>query len=243
MKRIQFRSQGAVSATEAFGPVEGNVPGPFAVKDCALVAIATGERAQSLRELRNVLRDIHPGSVYYHFWGGLLRPRFDNPDYINDFAVWAYYGLHDGALAERLAVIDPTDYPSIEALREKVIDVIEERLDETETVSWSAHDNQFHFIRSQIVVFDTRKRIENPEALVEIIPNMSVGSVFYHFIDARRRSERREDDFRTWMRGLGDSYNELRRRLAEVDPYFVTLAQLRDQLANVFRAYYEGASQ
>ena len=49
---------------------------PFEINDCALVGIATGRRAQSLREMRDILLDIHPGSIYYHFWGGLLRPYF-----------------------------------------------------------------------------------------------------------------------------------------------------------------------
>jgi len=34
---------------------------PFAVKDCALIAIATGVQAYNLRELRDKLTNIHPG--------------------------------------------------------------------------------------------------------------------------------------------------------------------------------------
>ena len=52
---------------------------PFSVKDCALVTIATGKKAQNLKEMREHLLNIHLGSVYHHFWGGLLRPRFDEP--------------------------------------------------------------------------------------------------------------------------------------------------------------------
>ena len=33
----------------------------FAIKDCTLAMVATGRRAQTLRELRDILRDIHPG--------------------------------------------------------------------------------------------------------------------------------------------------------------------------------------
>jgi len=66
---------------------------PFAVKDCALAAISTGQRAQNLKELRERLIGIHPGAVYYHFWGGALRPRFDDPEYNNDFASWARHAL------------------------------------------------------------------------------------------------------------------------------------------------------
>jgi hypothetical protein len=42
----------------------------FAIKDCALTTIATGRRAQTLRELR----DIHPDCIYHHFWETVLRP-------------------------------------------------------------------------------------------------------------------------------------------------------------------------
>jgi hypothetical protein len=67
---------------------------PFAIKDCDLIAIATGMRAQNLRELRDRLTVVHPGCIYYHFWGGLLRPKFTDPEYNNDFAAWVFYGLH-----------------------------------------------------------------------------------------------------------------------------------------------------
>jgi hypothetical protein len=48
---------------------------PFCVKDCALIAIATGTRAQNLPELTERLREVEANSIFYHFWGGLLRPR------------------------------------------------------------------------------------------------------------------------------------------------------------------------
>lgn len=211
---------------------------PFAVKDCALVAIATGHRAQNLRELRDKLVDIHPGSIYYHFWGGLLRPLFDNPEYNNDFAVWARYGLNDLQLAERLAVIDPKDYVDMEDLRRELIDTVEERLDESEWIPWSKSDHGFHFIRSQIVVFDTHKRIERPEELVAVVPKMSASSIFYHFIDARRRSEDGVDDFRAWLGGFGDTYGLLCVDLAAVDPYFITLVELRDEVSAVMRKHF-----
>jgi hypothetical protein len=211
---------------------------PFAVKDCALVAIATGRRAQNLRELRDALRDIHPGSIYYHFWGGLLRPTFDNPEYNNDFAVWARGGLHDQALAERLAVIDPTDYTDLDDIRRELIDVVEERLDENEWIPWSKADNQFHFMRSQIVVFDTSNRISDPEELFDAVPRMSVSSIFYHVIDARRRSVFRVDDFRAWLWGFGDTYRNLCMELGALDPFFSTLTELRRRMSAVFADYF-----
>ena len=41
----------------------------------------------------------------------------------------------------------------------------EERLDETEMVPWAKSDQQFDFIRSQIVIFSTEASIRTPAEL------------------------------------------------------------------------------
>ena len=46
-------------------------------------------------------------------------------------------------------------------LRQELLEVIEQRLDETEIITWAELDTQFHFVSSQIIVFDTRERIED----------------------------------------------------------------------------------
>jgi hypothetical protein len=210
----------------------------FQVQDCVVAAIATGKRAQNLRELRNNLLTIHPESIYYHFWGNLLRPRFDDAEYHNDFAIWSLHALQDAVLAERLGVIDPTEYIDLESLREQVVEVIEERLDELEHVPWSKPDKQFHFVRSQIVVFDTHLRVERPEELAQAMPSVSIGSIFLHFIDARRRTADRVDDFRAWIEDCFDGYEDLNDSLAKLDPFFSGLSELRNELVKVFDSYF-----
>jgi len=212
----------------------------FAIKDCALAILATGYRAQTLGELRNVLRHVHSGCIYHHFWGTLLRPQFSDREYNNDFATWCHRSLHDNRVAERLAVIDPANYPDLEGLRQEVIEVIEERLDETEVMLFARADQQFHFARSVIVVFDTRKLLTAPVELVTALPEMSVGSVFYHFIDARRRYPVAVDDFRAWLAGLGPEYDALCAAIGEVEPYFESLHVLRARLAQLFADHLAG---
>lgn len=213
---------------------------PFEVKDCALAALATGKSAQNLKELRDILIDIDSSSIYYHFWGGLLRPRFDDPEYHNDFASWARHALHDGVLAEKISAIDPVDYSDLEELRKDLIDTVEERLDEIEYIPWCESDQQFHFITSHIVVFNTNKIIDEPEGLIEAIPSMTRSSIFYHFIDARRRTPYSMDDFRAWLYGFGKRYIDLCEILSTVDPFFPTLSELRDELASIVKKYFEG---
>lgn len=211
---------------------------PFAVKDCTLISIATGKEAQNLRELSDRLETIHPGCIYYHFWGGLLRPTFDEPEYQNDFAAWAWRSLHDTYLAERLAIIDPTHFKDLEELRKELLEVIEERLMQSEFVPWARTGQRFKFIRSQIVVFDTGIRIEHPREFGSLIARMSQGSIFYHFIDARRRTERHRSDFAEWLCSFEENdFDGLTKQLDRIDPYFTSLVQLRTEIQSAFKTH------
>lgn len=205
----------------------------FSIKDCALISLATGKRAQNLRELREMIQTIDPESIYYHFWGVLLRPSFDDPEFKNDFASWCRHSIHDDKTAEKLSIIDPTEFDTLDDLRAEIIEVIEERLEEIEFVRWAQPDEQFNFVTFQTVVFDTGNRIEKPSDLPEAIRKMSVSSIFYHFIDARRRPPDRTDDFRVWLRGCGEQYNSICEQIGLVDPFFPSLRELREQLAQV----------
>jgi len=212
----------------------------FKILDCALIAIATGEKAQNLRELRDILKNIHHGCLYYHFWGGLLRPHFDDPEFQNDFAVWASRNLHDSKISEQLSIINPNVFKDMEDLRREVIEIIEERLSESEHVPWVKTGQEFHFVRSQIVIFDTGITYNDPKDLLEIIPNMSLGSIFFHFIDARRRTPDKRNDFSVWLTGFGDKYDGLIEGLDNIDPYFTTLNELRQEINFVFHNYFKG---
>ncbi|HEX2970214.1 MAG TPA: DUF5752 family protein [Bacteroidales bacterium] len=212
------------------------------IMDCALIAIATGIKAQNLRELRDHIKTIHPGCLYHHFWGNLLNPRFDDPEFQNDFAVWTSKHVHELKISERLSMVDPSIYKDIEDLRKEVLEIIEERLYESDYVPWARSGEEFHFIRSQIVVFDTGKSYGDPKDLVEVVPRMSLGSIFYHFIDARRRTKDVRNDFSVWLSAFGDKYNGLIAELDNVDPYFTTLNELRQEINYILSDYFKVAA-
>jgi len=212
---------------------------PFAVLDCALISVATGENAHTLRELRDRLMNTDdPGIMYYHFWDAMLRPRFVDPEFQNDFSAWAWHDLHDRRLAERLAIVNPADFHYMDDLRHKVIDVIEDRMEEPDFNPLIHVEYPFFLMRSQIVVFDTGIRIEHPEEMPQRIEKMSAGSIFYHFIDSRRRTESGENDFSEWLRGINSQYTDLTDKIAAIDPYFNSLTELRNQLATILKAQF-----
>ena len=210
------------------------MPEPFAVKDCALIAISTGRHARNLRELSMHLQDVHIGAIYHHFWGGRMSASFDEPEYQNDFAGWVRHAIHDDELAERLGILDPTNFPDLEELRTEILNLIDERVSNTHHMSWAQADMPFSFNRSQIVILDTHLRIQRPEEFRRYVPEFAAGTVFYHFIDSRRRPPHGEDDFRAWLGEWGPDYDGLRARLSEIDPYFKSLTELKERLVEVF---------
>jgi hypothetical protein len=211
----------------------------FCLKDCNLALIATGIMAESLIELRDHLHRIPTSSLYYHFWGGRLRMSFVHPEYHNDFSWWAHFGLHDDILTERLAIIDPTEYKDIEDLRKRLIQVIENRIAEVDYMPWSRNENRFHFLRSTIIVYDL---CHEPLGCVNsdlktFISKMTPTSVFYHFIDARRRTSDGSDDFSVWLAGFGTQYEELIKKIKLIDPYFLSLSEIRKLLTELFNEH------
>jgi hypothetical protein len=217
----------------AMAVVRSAGPRPFLVRDCALIALATGRKANHLPEFRRDLAEVDASSIYHHFWGGLLQPRFEEREYNNDFAAWVRHGIHDGVLAERLAALDPAPFTDMEALRQELLEQVDARLDEAEYLSWTRATQQFEFLSSQIVVLNTGRELHAPRDLLRAVPEMSTGSIFYHFIDARRRTADGSDDFSGWLGALGDRCASLCAALQGVDPYFGSLTDLRARLVRV----------
>ena len=207
---------------------------PFEIKDCILLVRMSGLLpAVNLRELRDRLAVCTGNVLYHHFCETPLRATFDNPDYRNDFAVWVYQYLGDRALAERLGILDPYEFPSLEELRAEVVDILDERLSELPMVPWARPGDEFLFKEATTVVFDTGERVAKPHELAQAIRGMTNGSIYYHFLEARRRPPVGMDDFSAWLVQGGEAYAPYVKALAGIDYYFHTLLHLR---ADILRA-------
>lgn len=135
-------------------------------------------------------------------------------------------------------MIDPTDHADLESLRRELVETIEEQLDSSDSMTWASREQRFHFVRSQIVVFDTHRVVEHPEHLATAVALMSRSSIFYHFVDARRRTPNSIDDFSTWLSDLdADRYADLCLRLKGIDPFFKTLTETGEELSQTFEEF------
>lgn len=204
---------------------------PFEVKDCALLVRMSGlSPAINLRELRERIAVCSDNVLFHHFCEPLLRPAFDNPDYRNDFAVWVKLYLGDRVLSERLGILDPFSMGSLEELRTVTLDILDERLSEVVAIPSAAPGDEFFFLEATTVVFDTGDRIDSPRELAAAIGGMTNGSIYYHFLEARRRTPVGKDDFTAWLREEEKKNARYIRALESIDFYFHSLSNLKEEI-------------
>ncbi len=210
-------------------------PAPFRFKDCALTILSLGRSAHNLRELRDWIAEVPAQSIAHHCYESLLRPAFDDPEYRNDFALWARRHLHDNVLAERLGGIDLPGTGDIELVRQQILDIIEDRLAEIPHVPSVQPGHEFFFLRSQRVTLETGIEAATPAELAVRIPHLPSGSIFVHFVDARLRPPLLQDDFSVWLEGWGPDYDIYRERLAGIDFHLWSLTELRLRLGRALK--------
>lgn len=206
----------------------------FHVKDCALITRMAGiSSVMNLRELRERLAVCPLESLYHHFCETQIRPSFDDPEFRNDLAVWASRSLGDRVLAERFGILNPYAFHSLEGLRERLVEIVDERASERPNEVWHPASEEFRFMRAATVIFETGQELRTLEELKRAIPLMSQSSVYYHFVEARRRTEDGLDDFSLWLVGLPEDTVDFERGLAGIDFYFLSLRELKRELVKL----------
>lgn len=209
---------------------------PFTINDCTLLTRMSGlPPAINLRELRERVVVCSEDVLYHHFCETPLVPLFDNPDYRNDFAVWSKLQLGDRVLAERLGIIDPYECTSMEALRGMLLDLLDERLSELQTVPSVAPGDEFYLKQATTVVFDTGLQVAEPAQLAAAVERITSSSIYFHFLEARRRPPLGLDDFSAWLAEGGAEWQWMIEALQAVDFYFYSLADLRGMLVRILR--------
>lgn len=124
------------------------------------------------------------------------------------------------------------EYRSLEQLRQHVLDVIEDRLAESPFVPSAAPGHEFFFLASKMVILDTGMRARLPSELAARVPRIPTGSVYYHFVEGRRRPPPMVDDFSAWLAGWGSEYERCRASIAAIDYHLWSLTEMRNPLVS-----------
>src|SRR3972149_4617493 len=100
-------------------------PAPFVFFGCIELRELLGLRARDERELLEQLERAPLGSVYYHTHSVFLRHHQVTGAYPNDFANWVAFQVRDQVLGERLAVVDPLAFGSLEEIRLRMLRLLD----------------------------------------------------------------------------------------------------------------------
>ena len=196
---------------------------------CSEIQEILGKQAEDERQLAELLEEVPLDSVYFHTHSYFLRTRFIERTYPNDFAEWVAEQVQDHVLAERLSVVDPFDFQSLEALREELISIIDDHLSGMGTVPRAGFGTPFYFNRSRILEVPTGLETKTLREFRDAISEVDVSAIYFHVFEAHLRLRREENDFSAWIRGAL-KLPELADRMKSLNPYLGSLERLRSNL-------------
>jgi len=199
---------------------------PFRFQSRTYIKELTGLKAKNLRELVDTLKKVPDSVIYYHTHRFLEEHHYLIPEPSNDFAVWVNDVLGEEVLGERLASVNTFEFPSLGAIRERIVVIIEEHLAGGSNSREAMPGREFCFMKSVSVVISTPYVAHDLREFVEALRKISLGSLYFHVFESRLRLGRGLNDFTIWLQ---DSLEEaeLGEQIARLDPYTYTLEGLR----------------
>jgi hypothetical protein len=198
-----------------------------------LVAL-TGVRASNLPELLEGLETVPGASIFFHTHHQYLAHHFQKPVYYNDFALWVSEALQEDALAEQIASADMLTFTSIRELREAIAGTVRKFLEKNDARRRECPPgDEFHFCRSKSFILETGFVARSIPEFFSIIPHISTVSLYFHFFESRLRLEHPVNDFSRWLDCCGRA--DLARAIDKLDPYLMTLEELRDAIREIGR--------
>jgi small-conductance mechanosensitive channel len=198
----------------------------------------TGLKAKNLSELAAILKDADDSVVYYHTHNFIEEYQYLTPQPANDFALWVSDALGDEVLGEKLANIDTFEFSTIGALRERLVDVMNEELSVRPDSTDVPQGREFHFLKSLSVIIPTFHVAHDLREFIEVLRMASIDTLYFHIFEARLRLHKGVNDFSIWLNDcLGEK--ELADKIAVLDPYTYSIEGLRSIIIQLSESHLE----
>jgi len=207
---------------------------PFRFNGCVELRQTLDVHALDERELMHRIAEVPPASIFFHTFGYFLHHRVFTTAYGNDFARWAALEIGDHALAERLAVVDPFAFSTLEELREHLVTIVQDHLRGREAEGRVEFDRGFHFQQSYIVEVPVGLAAETLVEFRAGLATVDESAIYLHTVETRAR-ERRAEAFAEWLRDALE-LPALAERFERIDPYLTTLERIRGRLLGLVDA-------
>jgi hypothetical protein len=204
--------------------------GTFVFRDIVSIPRSTGQRAESLHQLRNLLAEVSDECIFHHTYRYFAKGHI--MEYTNDFAQWAGKSLEEGMLAEHLSLIDPYSFGSVAELRTELLRVIDLYTAAFPNPRVAMTGNEFYFMEAVTYIFPARLRIQNLAEFLIGLKYVDISSIYYHFYEARVRLGKQVDDFSKWIEEVVGA-SHLAAQIRAIDPFMHNLEGIRDLLSGI----------
>lgn len=204
----------------------------FTFVGCVEMKEMLGLQARDESELLNYLEEVPPDSVYFHTHSYFLRHSYHKGPYPNDFATWAAEEVGDSVLGERLGILNPFAFKSVEDLRNEIITIMDEHLHDMRVVPRVVYGEPFEFMSSRIIELPTGLVVESLPEFVSAVQEVEASALYYHVFEAQLRLSKDRSDFSMWLEtALGQ--DELAAEIDALDPYFLSLEAYRSKVVEL----------
>lgn len=192
--------------------------------------------AYDVAHLLEFLQTVPEPSIYLHTYGSYLRYQFVPPPYPNDFASWAVHQLRDRELAERLGILDPLFFPTLEDLRKEFSNIISDHLRRRKQVPSVGVGEPFYFFSGELIVVPLPHRAKTIPELLEQLKRVHLSSIYYHTFDAMRRHREKGGSLSIFLRERLQM-PQLADQIARIPFHLYTLKALRERLLELITPY------
>jgi len=211
-------------------------PGPaaFYFNSSAHLLRIGREQAANLGELLEALRTCPEESIFQHTFRTLEEHHFIREGFSNDFAHWAFSQCNEPGLAERLSSLDVRRFTSLSSLRDRIVEIVEDYLKNNPAARDRKALEPFYFCASEAVVIPTAFVARDLGQFTDAMRQISIHSIYHHFIEARLRLKLISNDFSLWIdRELG--FKNAAIRINGIDIYTSTLDGVRNQIIRILQ--------
>jgi len=208
----------------------------FQFRSCASLEQLTGRKANTLDGLLDLLGTCSDSSIFYHTFSAFLKMRQIRRPYNSDFAAWVSDGLNEKALAEKMAAIELLEFNTIDHLRKRLIGVIEVYRKERPTAFSKESEEPFFLFDIERFVYLTDKFAYDLASFLELLPTVSMHSLYYHYIESRLERGMGVDDFSVWIE-YGLNLPDLAQKIRAIDIYSYDLEGLRQRIIQLIDGY------
>lgn len=196
----------------------------------------TGMYAQNLKELLDGIKNANDSIIYYHTHHYLIQHHYTIPSSPNDFAYWISERLGENLLGEEISSIDMWDFNTIFEYKNEIIKKITAFTAKNKNTRHVEINERFNFMKAITFVMATGKEAYTLSEFHDILKEITIFSVYYHFFESPFRLESHLNDFTMWIKSEL-KLPELAQKISNLDPYTLTMDNLKEYIIKYTEDY------